>query len=208
MAIKFIKQEVADLQGDGQTRVYYRAQSRGNVSWNDLVRHITRHDSGLDEGDIVKVMQAIVNCTSELLAEGHSVNLDGLGRFKLTIGLTETAAKATAENPATQHNAQSIEVKDINFHAEPRLIERVNRKCRFERGGESLIRKSEYTLDERRQLALQFLDTHPFMRVSDYAAMTGLSKSTASIELKAFRQDPDSGITSTGRRASLLYVKG
>lgn len=207
MAIKFIKQEVAGLQGDGQTHIYYRPASKGNMSWNDLVRHITRHDSSLDEGDIVKVMHAIASCTSELLSEGYSVNIEGLGRFKLTIGLTSAAAKTAAENPGVRHNAQSIKVKNIRFHAEPRFVERVNKKSRFERGGDSPIRKSKYTPEERRQLALQFLDTNPYMHVSDYADMTGLSKSVASAELRTLRNDPASGISSLGKRASLLYIK-
>ena len=37
--------------------------------------------------------------------------------------------------------------------------------------------------------------------------LTGLSRTTATLELKAFRQDPSSGITFVGRGNSKVYVK-
>ena len=37
--------------------------------------------------------------------------------------------------------------------------------------------------------------------------LTGLGQSTAANELRAFSEDPSTGIDSTGRRATLVYIK-
>lgn len=207
MAIQYINREVSNLRGGDETRRIYQIKHRGNKSFDDIVRHIAGHNSGLKEGDIINAVQSVVRCMTEFMLDGYSVDIDGLGRFKLVCGLKEEAADADNEQGTTRHNAQSLEVKRINLNTNHRLLSDINQRCRFERAGESLLCKSKFTLEERRQLALQFLDTHSVMHVEDYARLTGLSKTGASLELKAFRQDPDSGITSTGRRASLLYVK-
>ena len=69
--------------------------------------------------------------------------------------------------------------------------------------------RSPYTKEERLQLALDFLNdpAHPFMRLDDYATLTGLSKTVASKELVEFRENAETGITTTGRGTSKVYVK-
>ena len=47
-----------------------------------------------------------------------------------------------------------------------------------------------------------------FMRVPDYVRLTGLSRTTASIELRKLASNPSSGITSRGRRSQKYYVLG
>ena len=45
------------------------------------------------------------------------------------------------------------------------------------------------------------------MRVTDYVELTGLSRTTVSLELRKLCQDPESGIRSVGQKASKLYIK-
>ena len=45
------------------------------------------------------------------------------------------------------------------------------------------------------------------MRLPDYVRLTGLSKTTASLELRRFRSDPESGIVDVGSSNQLRYVK-
>ncbi|MBP3664028.1 MAG: hypothetical protein J6J03_02595 [Tyzzerella sp.] len=51
------------------------------------------------------------------------------------------------------------------------------------------------------------MDKNGAMYIADYMQLTGLSRTTATIELKSFRQDPTSGITFVGRGSSKVYVK-
>jgi hypothetical protein len=45
------------------------------------------------------------------------------------------------------------------------------------------------------------------MRVMDYVELTGLSRTTASLELRELCQDPTSGIRSMGQKAGKVYIK-
>ena len=71
---------------------------------------------------------------------------------------------------------------------------------------DTLLRKSKFTLEERIQKARDFLEKNMFMRVPDYIRLTGLSRTSASIELRKLAFDPTSGITSKGQRSQKYYV--
>jgi hypothetical protein len=71
--------------------------------------------------------------------------------------------------------------------------------------GESRIKKPTTTLEERIAKAKKFLEEKPLMRVMDYAWLTGLSRTTASMELRKIASDPTSGITSTGQSSQKYY---
>ena len=95
----------------------------------------------------------------------------------------------------------------MNFRAYKELLKEINRRCDLKRGGERRLHKSPYTLEERRQLALQYLEQEGILHVSDYANLTKLSRTTAGRELIALRKDPTSGITIKGRGTAKVYVK-
>ena len=80
-------------------------------------------------------------------------------------------------------------------------------QCRLERGKESRLHRSPYSLEERLARALAFIEEHTVMRVTDYVTLTGLSRTTASLELRKLCQNPESGIRSVGQKASKLYIK-
>ena len=79
--------------------------------------------------------------------------------------------------------------------------------CTLTRGGTQRIRKQKYTREERLQLALDYLEKHKTMRVADYKALTGLSRTAATLELQLFRDDPDTGITYTGNGTHKIYIR-
>jgi hypothetical protein len=74
------------------------------------------------------------------------------------------------------------------------------------KGGVSRIRKSKLTLEERIQKAREFLETNMFMRVPDYVRLTGLSRPSATKELRQLVLNPSSGIASRGSRSQKYYV--
>lgn len=50
------------------------------------------------------------------------------------------------------------------------------------------------------------MKAHMFMKVPDYVQLTGLSRSTAAVELRKLASDPSTGITSRGQRSQKLYI--
>lgn len=104
-------------------------------------------------------------------------------------------------------SARSLQLTSVNFRADKTLVREANHQCKLERYGESRIRQSPYTKEQRLQIALEYMEKNGAMHIADYMELTGLSRTTATLELKAFRQDPTSGITFVGRGSQKVYVK-
>ena len=61
-----------------------KAVSMGEVSTMELARKIS-HNNSVTEGDVVGVITALVAEMRNELQAGHTVVLDGIGRFHLTV---------------------------------------------------------------------------------------------------------------------------
>jgi predicted histone-like DNA-binding protein len=198
-----------DIQGTGETKCFYRLQTSGALSSKELITRIAQPGSGLSEGTVAHVLQTLTDEMAKAMADGYSVSVDGLGIFKASIGLREDKEMDTINGEKPKYNATSLQVTGINYRANKELIRETDSHCRLVRGGVRELCRSPYTKEERLQLALDFLNdpTHPFMRLHDYVALTGLFKSVVSEELIEFRGNVESGITSSGKGVSKLYIK-
>ena len=205
---KYIKQEMNDLSGKGEEKVYYRLQTERNISFNELTQQIEEHHGMMNRGLVKNVMTHVVDTMAELLGNGYSVTIDGLGTFKASIGLGEDKVMDTFEGDETKRNARSLRVTGINYRADKELIKNSNRHCKLERAGESRLHRTPYSKEERLKMALQFLEENGAMRVAQYVELTGISRTKATLELKEFSEDVSSGITTLGRGSAKVYIKG
>lgn len=135
------------------------------------------------------------------------MTIDGIGTFKATIGVCKDKEQDAFVANEPQRNAQSIEVNGVHYRADKALIKAVRSQCTLERGKQSRIKRSPYTLEERISRAIAFIEEHGYMRTRDYAELNELSLSTATVELRKVRKDESSGIKAIGRGSSLIYVK-
>ena len=204
---KYIKQEMPNMNGTDEPQVYYRLKTDRNISSKEFVKNISRNGSATDRGEIESILIRIADGLAELLGNGYSVTLNGIGTFKAGLGLKEDKEMDTFDGDEAKRNARSLQLTNINFRADKTLIKEANQRCKLERAGESRLRQSPYSKEERLQLALEYLDKNGAMHIADYMELTGLSRTTATLELKAFRQDSTSGITFVGRGSSKVYVK-
>ena len=203
---KYIKQEIPDMAGTGEKKAYYRMKTEQHFDAEKFVKWMTRY-GGIGRGDAMRVLMQASETMAELLAMGISVDIEGFGSFSATIGLKKGKEMDALEGDEEKRNAVSLCVNGVNFRADKKLVREINRRCDLKRGGERRLRKSPYTPEERRQLALQYLEQEGIMHVSDYANLTKLSKTMAGRELIALRKDPTSGITTKGRATAKVYVK-
>ena len=89
---------------------------------------------------------------------------------------------------------------------------------RYTNEGETLQREGgregvRITIDNKKQseriaAAHRFLAKNQFMRIGDYAAITGLSRSSAQRELHELEKYKFSGITSRGSGSHRIWVRG
>ena len=204
---KYIKQEMVDLSGKGEEKIYYRLQTERNIDFTELAQQIEQHHGLMNRRLVMNVMSHIVDEMAELLGKGYSVSIDGLGTFRASIGLEKDKEMDTFDEDDTKRNARSLRLTGINYRADKDLIKKANRHCKLERAGESRLHHTPYTQEERLKQALQYLDEHGAMRVVEYMELTGLSRTKATLELKEFRQDASSGITFIGKGSAKVYVK-
>ena len=166
-----------------------------------------RRGSVIDRAEIEGAIMRIADGLAELLGNGYSVTIDGVGVFKAGIGLKEDKEMDTFDGDETKRNARSLQLTHIQYRADKSLVKEANRRCKLERAGESRLCQSPYTKEERLRLALEFLEKRGAMRVADYVEMTGLSRSVATKELIEFRRDASSGISFIGSGNHKVYVK-
>ena len=204
---KYIKQEMVDLSGKGEEKIYYRLQTERNIDFAELAQQIEQHHGLMNRGLIKNVMSYVVDEMAELLGKGYSVSIDGLGTFRASIGLEEDKEMDTFDGDDTKRNARSLRLTGINYRADKDLVKKANRHCKLERAGESRLHHTPYSKEERLKLAQQYLEEHGAMRVVEYMELTRLSRTKATLELKEFRQDASTGITFLGRGSSKVYVK-
>lgn len=204
---KYIKQEMPDIAGKGEHAVYYRMQTERNIGAAEFIEEVAGIGTGLSEGAVVHVLEQMTHTLARLLADGYTVTIGGIGTFRTTVGVVDGKEQDTFDTDAPKRNAQSIEVKGVNYRADKALVKDIALQCRLERGKESRLHRSPYSREERLARALAFIEEHTLMRVMDYVELTGLSRTTASLELRELCQDPASGIRAMGQKAGKVYVK-
>lgn len=204
---KYIKQEMPDIRQTGEKKVYYRLKTERNIGSDEFIRSLSHAFSGMSEGDIMRVLIAAADHLGELLGKGYSVTLKDIGTFKATIGLEEDKELDTLDGTEPKRNAQSLRLKGVNFRADKELVKTARANCKLKREGTARIHRSPFNKEKRLSLALDYLEKNGAMKVADYMTLTGLSHTTAAMELKEFRQDPNSGIDFIGRGSAKVYVK-
>jgi len=204
MYAEYIKQEIPDLNGTGQTQAYYKLKLR-HMSYEAFVNRCVQ-EGHLDESTIVAAMSLVSEKLALYMAEGFSVKLKGFGTFHAKLGLRDDMVQDAFEPGEPDHNSKGIKVTGVSYRADNELIQNADKKSMLVRGGDSRLRKSRFTKIERVQRAHKFLEKNMFMRVPDYVALTGLSRTVATEELRKLAKDPESGIVSRGERSQKYYV--
>lgn len=204
---EYIKQEMCDLNGTGEKPVYYRMKIQRNMDMEDFVERITYPGSGLSRGSVIQVMTTVAEHLAYCMG-GRAVGHVGWHRYvHARLGVAKDKEIDSLDGDEPKRNARSIEVNGINYRADKELIRETNLRCDLRRGGISRVRKSPFTEEERRTRALDYLDEHPFLRIQDYMAVTGLKRSSANRELLRLSSDPTSGITLSGYGSHRVYVR-
>ena len=106
-------------------------------------------------------------------------------------------------------NYRHVRVKDINLQSDKELIKRIRKETMLERGMSEVNKlvPESFSCDERLKRALEFIDKHGFITWSDYARINKLSRSSASRELRALSENPDSGIVSSGNAPHKIWIR-
>ena len=204
---KYIKQEFKSINNEGEASAYYRMETSRRVTMAEFIKEISTPGYGISEATAKQVLSQAATSLARLMAHGCAVTIDGIGTFKATVGVCGDKEQDAFVANEPQRNAQSIKVNGVHYRADKTLIKAVRSQCALERGKQSRIKRSPYTLEERISRAITYIEKHGYMRTRDYAELNELSLSTATVELRKVRKEEASGIRAIGRGSSLIYVK-
>lgn len=202
---EYIMCQTNNLNEEGEPIVYPRMKLYGMCDMNQFAESI---ESGttFSAAEVKGLLDVVSSKLAYWMGNGYSVKLDGIGVFTPALGFKK--GKSADQTDKERMNAQSLQVKGVNFRADTQLVMRTNKNCQLERSDKkSRKSSSQYTPEERLALAQAYLDEHPFMQVADYCRLTGLCRTTASLELRRWREDPASGITIAGTGTHRVYIK-
>lgn len=158
-------------QPKGEKKVRYHARSvvTGKVDTQHLVRTIAQR-SAFKEGVVTGVLIALEDVLGDLLAEGKSVQLDGVGAFRIS-------AKSPSVRDRHEIRAESIEFKGVVYKADKKLLKKLS-ATKFLRTKYSScsVEISEIEIDG---LLMEYFKEHDYITTKEMEQLCGLSNATA-----------------------------
>ena len=161
-----------------------RLISEGRLSTKDLSERMAEGCT-FSRAEIEGVLQLLGEELAKRLAEGYIVHIDGVGSFRPKLGYRKEVAPPESEETATR-NAASLELADVRFHADRRLVQRTRRACRLQRASHRSYTRPREGREQRLSQLLSYLHIHHILTRSEYVKLTGLSPTAATAELKSF----------------------
>ena len=214
----YILQELPEGMSDGKRIVFPKMDAYNLLEYDKVLEEISNQDSSLREGTIRSVLDALAKMMITWLPEGHSMKIDGLGVFSLSLEFdTSTPSEnkiakrqkkgAAEDNQKTSH--RHVRIKKVNFKPDAKLIAEMNRNSNFERATPEVItpNKEVYSLKERIDIALGIIKEKGYMTLADYTSATKQSRSGASNDLKKIVASPDSPIGVQGSHSHKVWIK-
>lgn len=208
MSAHYTMREMPDMKGEGKTRLYPKLIISSCCDENELCERIASSTT-YSSGEIQGMLTALCEEVARAMADGKSVRIQGLGVFTPALSLREGKEEEQSDGKGRHRNAVSLEIGNVGFRADRELISETNRQCKLVRSKQTFrIHRPDTTPEERLAQALHYLENHPFLTVSAYTSLTGLSRTVAAEELRGWGQAPDSGIDIQGRGSHRVYVLG
>ena len=160
----------------GETKVRYHARSvvTGKTSTKDLIRTISKR-SAFKEGVVTGVLIALEEVLRDELAAGKSVQLDGVGAFRIS-------AKSPSVRDRHEIRAESIEFKGVVYKADKQLLKKLS-GTKFMRTKYSQC-SNEINEIEIDGLLMEYFKEHDYITTKEMQQICGLSNATALRRLK------------------------
>lgn len=213
----YILKELPDGMSEGKKIIYPKMQTYTMHDYNEVIKHMRIHTGSISDGVIRGVMDALIQTMKTWMPMGHTIKIDGLGLFSLSLGFdTSTPSeKAMAkqqkdgDGSAQKTSHRHVCIKGINFKPDASLIADMNEQTEFERAtpGVKKPRKETYSVEERIAKALEIIDSKGYMTLSDFASAISQGRTVASRDLKKIVDDPESPIAARGSHSHKVWVR-
>ena len=209
MANYVIKEMPAGMGNGKKGRTFPKMQIYTEFDYEKVVELIHTNSPAFSQATIRGVLDTLGVVMKNYLPMGHTMKIDNLGVFSLSLEFADEKAENVAQQEASEQKTKyhHVKVKGVNFKVDKKLVKEINRENSFERISSNPASSSPYTPEERLQRALQNIDKHGFITLQDYANLNRLSRSAASRELSKLTSSPTSPIASNGAGSHKFWVR-
>lgn len=207
MARYYIK-EMNDVGGSGKRKVFPTLERRENITTEKFIEEMKSYQRAIDKSVLKAVVMEAADTLARLLSEGHTVTLDDIGTFSMSLKFIDERP-TEIESDSDKMLYRRVGVKDVNFRVSKGLMGTLQRKTKFERltTGVKILKKRIYTREERIENALRIIGEKGYMTLGDYVEINNVTLSTASRELASLTSDPTSPISHTGRGNHKIWLR-
>lgn len=210
----FVLQELPMGMGNGEKLVFPKMDVYSMFDYHEVLKHMMAHNGSYSSSVYKGVLEVLTEVMKSVMCEGHSIKIDGLGIFSLSLGFDESTK--SADTTAKEGRRKSVKkqfgqvyIKGINFKPDTKLLADMNREANLEQSVANIQkpRKNTLSYQEKVAKAKELLDEKGYFTLFDFSAATGLCRSAASIELKKMAADTKSGVTTRGSHSHKVWVK-
>lgn len=216
----YVLQELPDGMNGGKKVLYPKMQTYSMHDFETVLNNMRVYAGSLSTGIMRGVIDALIQSMKTWMPLGHTIKIDGLGVFSLSLGFDtstvsektiakEKEKKGTDREKDEKTKYRHICIQGINFKPDPELLKGMNEEATFERvdSETKTVRKEEPDREERIAMAMEIIGRNGYMTLTDYALATGLSRTAASRDLKKLTADSSSGIGTRGGHSHKVWVK-
>ena len=205
---KYKLQEMPDVRQTGERRVYPKLEAYRLLETEELIERMHSYDRAISPSVIQAVLMSLSDTLKKMLSLGYTVKVDELGTFSLSLDFDDDKPKVI-QQVDDKMTYRHVTVKNVNFKVDPSLLKDLRYETELERvmSGVKVIKKQLFTLEQRIERALAVIERDGFIRLTDYAAINNLSRTSASQELKQICADPDGSLEAKGRGSHKVWVK-
>ena len=211
MANYVIKEMPIGMGNGSEGKTFPKMQVYTEFDYDKVVELVHTNSPAFSEATVRGVLDTLAVVMKSYLPMGHTMKIDNLGVFSLSLEFADNEADADNQQEVQETGSKKkyhhVKVKGVNFKVDKRLVDAINKENTFERTTSNSTSPSPYSPEERLQRALNHIDKHGFITLQEYANLNRLSYSTASRELSKLVLDPSSGIKAKGAASHKVWVR-
>ena len=197
--------------GNGsEGKSFPKMQVYTEFDYDKVVELVHTNSPAFSEATVRGVLDTLAVVMKSYLPMGHTMKIDNLGVFSLSLEFADNEADADNQQEVQETGSKKkyhhVRVKGVNFKVDKRLVDDINKENTFERTTGTPSSPSPYSPEERLQRALNHIDKHGFITLQEYANLNRLSYTSASRELSKLVANPQSGIKAKGAASHKVWV--
>ena len=208
MANYVIKEMPAGMGNGSEGKTFPKMQVYTEFDYDKVVELVHTNSPAFSKATVRGVLDTLAVVMKSYLPLGHTMKIDNLGVFSLSLQFDEDDEEAgKRQETGSKAKYHHVKVKGVNFRVDKKLVDDINRENSFERSPLKAASPSPYSIEERIQRALRHIDKHGFITLQEYANLNHLNYSTASRELSKLVADPQTGIKAKGSASHKVWIR-